>query len=673
MRHFPGRVAEVRDPTGGQCMARTTTPITSATRFIVFFSICLIVAALYFSQEVLIPIALAVLVSFLLTPIVGWVERLKLGRTAAVLIAVLSLLGVFAVIGWVVKLQLTSISAELPRLETGVQRKLAILRRSANPLERSFHEFEKVTATSQPTTAPASIEHAVGEPTAELTGAPGTPIPVKIVGSSSVVEDAFGTLNKVAGPLSTTFLVVVLVIFMLISREELRDRMIRLTGDGRLHVTTQALDEAATRISRYLFAEAVVNFSYGCLVAGGLKLIGHIWGSAEGGFPSVLLWGLLCGLLRFVPYIGIWIAAAFPVVVSFAFFSGNGVFIGTIVLFAALEVIVSQFIEPYWYGSSTGMSPLAVLVSAVFWTWLWGPVGLVLSTPLTVCLVVMGKHVPALQFLDILLGDEPVLDPPTRLYQRMISMDGEEATDLARDYFKDHTLEDTYEQVILPALAMAAQDHHRGDIDTEHLQFVHQTIREMVDELGEAAQSRTAEQRKALAEKSKDENAIPAVIDRKRTMVPKGCVINVLCLPAKDEADEISGMMMAQLLQQHGYCAFAASVEALAAEMVEMVTQKEADVVCVSAMPPAAIAHSRYLCKRLSARFADLPTIVGLWTLQGDRDKARVRIACTDTVHLCVKFSEAIDQIEQFAHPFIVAAAQNANPPPAPVSTAGAT
>ncbi len=239
-----------------------------------------------------------------------------------------------------------------------------------------------------------------------------------------------GAVSKVTGPLTTMGLVTVFVIFMLISREELRDRLIRLTGHGRLHMTTQALDEAATRISSYLFAEAVVNFCYGFLVAGGLKLIGHIWGSAEGGFPSVLLWGLLCGLLRFVPYIGVWIAAAFPIVVSFAFFTGDGVFIGTIVLFAALEVVVSQFVEPYWYGSSTGMSPLAVLVSAVFWTWLWGPVGLVLSTPLTVCLVVIGKHVPALQFLDILLGDEPVLDPPTRLYQRMISMDGEEASDL---------------------------------------------------------------------------------------------------------------------------------------------------------------------------------------------------------------------------------------------------
>lgn len=650
-------------------MARTTPPITTASRFIVLFSTCLIVAALYFSQEVLVPIALAVLVSFLLTPIVGWVERVKVGRTAAVLIVVLSLLGFVVVIGWVVYSQFISITTDLHRFEAGIQQKLAHFRQSTNPFERTFHEIQKVTATSQPTTAPASLENELSGNARKLSSPPQTPMPVRIVGSTSVVEEAQNALSKVTGPLTTAALVIVFVIFMLITREELRDRLIRLMGHGRLHITTQALDEAATRISSYLFAEAVVNFAYGCLVAGGLKLIGHIWGSAEeGGFPSVLLWGLLCGLLRFVPYIGIWIAAAFPVVVSFAFFAGNGVFIGTIVLFAALEVIVSQFIEPYWYGSKTGMSPLAVLVSAVFWTWLWGPAGLLLSTPLTVCLVVIGKHVPALQFLDILLGDEPVLEPPVRLYQRLISMDGEEATDVARDYFKEHTLEATYEQVILPALALAAQDHHRGDIDTERLQFVQETIREMIDELGEAAQSRSAADREALAEKSKDESADVSVDDRKRTMVPKGCVINVLCLPAKDEADEIGGMMLAQLLQEHGYCAFAASVDALAAEMVEMVTAKAANVVCVSAMPPAAIAHSRYLCKRLSARFTELPTVVGLWTLQGDREKARQRIACSDTVHLCVSFTEAIDQIEQLAHPLIVAAAQDVVvPPPAPV------
>ncbi len=651
-------------------MARTTPPTATASRFIVLLSTCLIVAALYFSQEVLVPIALAVLVSFLLTPIVSWIERLKLGRTAAVLIVVLSMLGLFAVIGWVVYSQFISIANELPRFQSGIQQKFAHFRQSTNPLEKTFHELQKVTATSQPATAPASVAQTINDEARELASAPKEPLPVRIVGSTSSVEEALGALNKVTGPLTTASLVVVFVIFMLITREELRDRMIRLTGHGRLHVTTQALDEAATRISSYLFAEAVVNFCYGCLVAGGLKLIGHFWGSGEEGFPSVLLWGLLCGLLRFVPYIGIWIAAAFPVVVSFAFFTGNGVFIGTIVLFAALEVIVSQFVEPYWYGSKTGMSPLAVLVSAVFWTWLWGPVGLVLSTPLTVCLVVMGKYVPALQFLDILLGDEPVLEPPMRLYQRLISMDGEEATEVARDYFKEHTLEDTYEQVVLPALALAAQDHHRGDIDADRLQFVNQTIRDMIDELGEAAQTRTVEERKELAEKSKDEATVtPVVVDRKRTIVPKGCLINVLCLPAKDEADEISGLMLAQLLTQHGYCAFAASVDALAAEMVEMVTEKKANLVCVSAMPPAAIAHSRYLCKRLSARYEELPTVVGLWTLQGDRDKARQRIACSQSVHLCVRFGEAIDQIEQMAHPLIVAAAQNDKAaPPAPVA-----
>ncbi len=660
-------------------MARNSAEITKTSRFIILASTCVVVAALYFAQEVLIPLALALLLSFLLGPIVVRLERLKLGRTASVLLVVLSFLGVLLVIGWVVKTQFVAIAEQLPKYREDIRHKLDRFQRSTNPLEKSFKEFEKVTATSQPTTAPTTLPAAAPVVPLEGTRRPGgprslppsstppppsppatpewttqNPMPVRNIQMSSAVEEAWNWLKRLLGPLATTVLVVVLVIFMLIAREDLRDRLIRLMGHGRLNLTTQALDEAATRITSYLFAQAMVNTAYGICVAIGLWLIGRFFGREEGGFPSVLLWALLCALLRFVPYVGIWIAMAFPVLLSFALFKGSGVFIGTIILFTALEVVVGQFVEPYLYGSSTGMSPLAVLVSAVFWTWLWGPVGLLLSTPLTVCLVVVGKYVPSLQFLDIMLGDEPVLEPPVRIYQRLLSLDAEEAAEVGREYLKEHPLEEVYDHVLLPALSMAERDFKQGQIDEERHNFVHQTLRELIEELGDESDAEAARHAARSAEHAAKEQSAPMPISR-RAVLPRDCTINVLCLPAKDEADEISCIMLAQLLEKHGYRATAVPAASLAAEMVEMVSEKKANLVCVSAMPPAAVAHARYLCKRLHARFPDLQMVVGLWTLRGDREKARQRITCVDSVRLCITLTEALDQIEQMVPSTVVA------------------
>ena len=230
-------------------------------------------------------------------------------------------------------------------------------------------------------------------------------------------------------PLATAFLVIVFVIFMLLRREDLRDRMIRLVSSGRLNLTTTAVADATDRISSYLFSLAIVNLCYGGCVAGGLWIIGKLLGHGHP-FPNALLWGLLCGVSRFIPYVGVWVGAALPVALSFGLFPGYGVFFATAGMYATYELLVSQFVEPLLYGARTGMSTIAVLASAVFWAWLWGPVGLLLSTPLTVILVVIGKHVPQLQFLDILLGDEPVLEPPVRIYQRLLALDAEESAEL---------------------------------------------------------------------------------------------------------------------------------------------------------------------------------------------------------------------------------------------------
>jgi hypothetical protein len=297
-------------------------------------------------------------------------------------------------------------------------------------------------------------------------------------------------LGTLLGPLGTAGIVIVFVIFMLIGREDLRDRIIRLVGEGQLNITTQALDDAATRISRYLVAQAIVNGSYGAAISLGLWLIGVTL--ADGWFPSFVLWGLLCALLRFIPYIGPWIAAAFPLILSLAVYPGYSVFFAVAGMFIIVELLSNNFMEPWLYGSSTGMSAVAVLVAAVFWTWLWGPIGLLLSTPLTVCIVVVGKYVPQFRFFDILLGDQPVLSPAERIYQRLLAMDAEEAADVAEEQLESSSLEAVYDQVLLPALAMAEQDRHADQLDDRRGLFIRDALRDIIDELHELELARVA-------------------------------------------------------------------------------------------------------------------------------------------------------------------------------------
>jgi hypothetical protein len=473
----------------------------------------------------------------------------------------------------------------------------------------------------------------------------------------------------------------------------MRDRMLRLMGSGRINVTTTALDDAATRISRYLTAQAIVNGTYGVAIAIGLWLIGRFVGDKP--FPSFVLWGLLCAVLRFIPYIGPWVAAAFPIALSLAVYDPITPFLVTVGMFVFIELLSNNLMEPWLYGTSTGMSTVAILVSAVFWTWLWGPVGLLLATPLTVILVVVGKYVPQLRFLDILLGDEPVLDPHVRVYQRLLAGDQEEATELTAEFLKDQSLEQVYDGVLIPALALAEQDRHHGRLDEGRQTFIRQAMRELVDELGDQYRAHVSREeldeiRRAAADTEaaarQDLNAPAASGDGggngstggvsagsaataagdvgtrgyvpiPRT-VPKQCRVNVVCLPANDEADEVVGLMLSQLLDLRGYCAFPVSVTKLASEMVETVEAHGAHAVVVSALPPAAVTHSRYLCKRLHGRYPDIKMVIGLWTAKGDLTKARDRITCDGSVHLVTSLADAVTQVGQLAQPVILAAGQ---------------
>jgi predicted PurR-regulated permease PerM len=669
-------------------MARPAEIDNQGSRLVILASVSLVIAGLYFGREVLIPLALAILLAFLLSPPVRWLEKLRTPRTPATLVVVCIAMALMVGTGYLVGMQFTSVIKQLPSYQGELQKKIASLKSHGGFFRKAEQEIHNLNQAATMPTQPVATAGQANTPTpganppalvennvllggsAPLAGnaaqppttqpADQTPVPVRIVTDQTAPQWVLQYAETVLSPLATAGLVFVLLIFILLTSDDLRDRMIRLFGHGRLNLTTQAMDEAGTRISRYLGALAVVNTAYGICVAIGLSAIGHFFGHGTA-FPNVLVWGLLVGLFRFIPYLGIWIGAAIPILLSFALFPGSTVFLAVLAMFIALEVVVGQFIEPYWYGSSTGMSALAVFVAAMFWTWLWGPIGLLLSTPLTVCLVVMGKYVPQLQFLDIILGDEPVLPPHIKIYQRLVAGDEEEAADLAREMLEKQSVESVYDEVLVPALAIAEQDHHRDRLDPQKLAFVHQNLREVVEELGEEARVRLAKETAAKTKgEATEEKSDPAPIVT-RPPLARDCSIKVLCLPAKSESDEIVAIMLAQLLELRGFHASAGSTESLASEMVDLIETQKTDIVCISAMPPSAVAKSRYLCKRIHARFPEVGILVGIWVSKADPNRITRRVACSERVLLATTLAQAQEQIDQMVHP-ILARAQAAEP-----------
>jgi predicted PurR-regulated permease PerM len=710
--------------------ANSTSRITS--RFSMLASMCLIVAILYFAQEVLVPIALAMLLSFLLAPLVAGLERRRLGRVPSVLIVVIVCFAAIGTLGYVVGHQIFSLAENADQYKGNITAKAqrfstkgGVIEKVTKTAEEVAHNVDK--PTTEPATKPSEIaaneiafrtntaktksredigSHPDTQPTTQattpigkgileavgLTGGPWTkenPFPTAVIQPRpSPLRQLAEYLGVIIGPLGTAGIVIVFVIFMLLEREDLRDRMIRLIGAGQLTLTTQALDDASTRISRYLLAQAIVNGSYGATIALGLWLIGVFFGHGTS-FPNVILWGILCSILRFIPYIGPWIASAFPLTISLAVYPGFTVFVAVVSLFVVIELISNNFMEPWLYGSSTGISTVAIIAAAVFWTWLWGPIGLLLSTPLTVVVVVMGKYIPQLRFLDILLGDEAPLTPSARVYQRLLALDQEEAMELVREIQQTSSLEQMYDDVLLPALAMAEQDRHKGNLDDKRQVFIHQAMRDIVDELGDEQHAVEVKQSAAAVEAAaKGDAPLPKADAPAATklaasamagpspeeMLPQNCTINVVCLPAHDEGDEIVNLMLVQLLERRGYCATSVSQSALASEMVAEIKKHDAEVVVVSALPPASVSHARYLCKRVNVATPEVKMAVGLWTFKGDVERARTRMTCTASVPIETALRPMLDQIHQLVAPLVAAAtAAGASPLKSPPTPAAAT
>ncbi|MGD0389544.1 MAG: AI-2E family transporter [Tepidisphaeraceae bacterium] len=596
-------------------------------RIVALASACIIVTGLYFARDVLVPLAVALLLTFLLAPLVRRVERFRLPRVPAVLVVVALSFAILGGIGWLISNQATDLAIKLGEYQGDIEHKIQSVHSylghgALATASRTINRMAEDVAATQPDQSAA--------PASWLTrGTERNPITVSIAPAPETgsIFKTLATALQFVSPMAQLVIVIVFVVFMLIQREDIRDRIIRLVGHGQLTLTTRALDDAATRISRYLIAQSGVNGAYGIVVGLGLYLI-HI--------PNAPLWGLLCALLRFIPYLGVWIGAAFPIVLSFVVPDGYYAarpFL-TLGLFALVELLASNAVEPLLFGSRTGVSPLAILIAAVFWTWLWGLAGLLLSTPLTVLLAVAGKYVPQLAFLDVLLGDQPVLAPHERYYQRLLADDPEEAEDLLEEFEATRSSQELYSQIMLPALEMTERDYRRGVLDESRWNNVSQAMKDQVE----------------AHHRPPANNPLPG----QPLAVPQNCVVRIVCLPARDQADEIAGLMLANLLHELGYSVTNVSATTLASERVDMISQLKADVVVVSALPPGATVHARYLCKRIREKFPHILLLVGIWNAKDDLEKTQKRLAGAADVRLVDGFQNAVPMIHQMIQPLLI-------------------
>jgi len=587
------------------------------------------IAALYFAREILIPFAFALTLTFLLTPVVALLQRLHTGRVISVLTTVLVSIALAGSIGWIIASQLVDVANQLPFYRQNIQAKIGAFH---IPVTGDLGQAtESVKEIVQELTSPASPVSLPGTGNLKRPNAPATPmspVPVRMVQPPTSGWANFRDLGTpVLAPLGRAGIVVIFTIFMLLKREDLRNRLLRLAGLGQLNLMTQALDDAAGRVSRYILLQFLVNAGFGTLFGFGLYWIG---------VPNPALWGVLAGLLRIVPYVGTLAAATLPIALSLAVFDGWLRPLLVFLLVLGLELVIGNFVEPWLYGAQVGISSLALLVTAVFWTVLWGPAGLILSTPLTVCVVVLGRYVPQLSFLHILLGDEPVLAPEAQIYQRLLAMDQLEAHTIVSQFLKGRPLVELYDSVLIPALSMAEQDRHKGAIDAVREEFLFLSINEMIAEFSEYQ----------LAASSSGEDSGP-VLDAAEQLDAR-----ILCLPAQDRADEITASMLAQLLEQKGFAALSFPSEGPSLnELFALIEAKRSDIVCVSALPPYAFAPARAMCKQIRERFPKLKVVVCVWGFSGDTHKAKARFERTPPDRLSTSLAQAVEHVQELVRP----------------------
>jgi predicted PurR-regulated permease PerM len=547
-------------------------------------AIVVAVAVLYLAKGVLVPLALAILFSFLLAPAVRRLEGWHLGRIPSTLIVVFLCFSLVGAVIWVASHQAISLVAKLPEYRGNISEKIRAVRA---PSEGRLGQAAEVIKDLEEEAAPERPPIAVKE-------TPATPY-----------EALAEYVAPFAKPVGTALAVIIFTILFLLNRENMRERVIALIGPGRINLMTRAMSEASYRVSRYLYMQLVVNSMFGIPFGIALYFIG---------IPNAMLWGLFAIVLRFIPYAGVWIAVAMPAVLAFAISDDWSMVGWTLGVFFALELILINGVEPWLYGRSAGLSPIAIILAAIFWTWLWGPIGLLLATPLTVCVAVMGRYIPELGYLNVLLGVEPVLEPEERFYHRLVALDAEEASDIAEKHAAANGLAATFDDVLIPALSLVEIDRRKKGLEPARERYIFEHLRNMVEDLESPEATPNAQ--------------IPAV-----------CII-----PADDAADHLAALMLARLLP-HTAVVVAPPVQV--SEIAETIEKQHCKVVFISAVPPHAATHAGSLARRLRKRFPDLKILVGLWTADGDIAKAKERLAQLGVDEVVPRLSDALTQLHQ--------------------------
>ncbi len=599
-----------------------------------------IVATLYFARELLIPLALSALLTFLLSPLVTRLER-WIGRIAAVLSVVALIFTGLGAAGWMLTRQLVDLATKLPEYKGNITTKIhafdmpkgGVFRKISETVEELKKELPGGSAPTGPTITsdPGKPDTAVATPAGSSVNA----VPVHVVESSKAnpFELVQLIIAPLLGPLGMAALVLVLVICMLFQREDLRSRLIRLIGQGRISATTRAMDDAGHRVSRYLLMQLFVNVTYGTVIAIGLYFIG---------VPNAVLWGAFGTVLRFIPYIGPWIATIFPTILALAVSPHWLMPLLTIALFALLELLLNNVMEPLLYGAHTGVSSIALIMAAVFWTWMWGPLGLVLATPLTVCLVVMGRHVPRLSFLSIILSDEEALTPAEDCYHRLLTPGDRDELELVEAYLKANSLTALYDTVFIPVLTAAGTDARSDLLDPEQLVYVEQSMRDIIEDLG----TRPTVPAK-MAEDSAE--AVDGKVTAPEPAQAPDC--RIYCLPARADRDELAGTMLVQLARQQGFGAQNAAAQLVAGELLVLAEKANVDVVCISVVAPSTVIHARYLCLKLRALLPKQKIVIGLWGATEDLIEATRRLRESGADEVVTSLADALVKIAKLAPP----------------------
>jgi predicted PurR-regulated permease PerM len=592
-------------------------PATSSLtpKFMTAVIAAVVVCGLYFGRPVLMPLALAVLMSFAIAPLVSLLRHLRLGHIPSVLLSLALALVILSAIGAFVGSQFAGLAADLPRYQTNIGHKIQSIR-----LSTGHGTIAKLNQTIQILAEQITGSRDQGQ---SSTGAlpEEKPVPVEIRRQSIAPWEVAQTiLGPLLEPLATLALVLVFVGFIMLQKDDLRDRFVRLAGSNDMQRTSVALDEAASRLSRYLALQTIINACFGATIGIGLWLIG---------IPNAGLWALIGALFRFVPYVGVPIAFLFPATLALAVDPGWSMLFSVMALFGGVEAVVGQMIEPFVYGRSMGLSAVAVVVSAVFWTWLWGPVGLLLSTPLTMCFVVLGRHIESLEFLEVMLGDTPALKTEESLYLRMLAEDPDDATEDAEEFLRDSTLAAYYDEVVARALMLAQADVNRGVLDAARQIRIRDAIEGVIANLSER----------------KNDGSI------KQVELPPAWRGGkpVLCIAGRGPLDEAAAMLLVDMLEKYGVGAQVVSSDQASAAQIDTLDVTGVQVVCVSYLEPGTYKNARYQVRRLHKRAVGVPVMAVFWGLGDDHSRYLDSIEATECDVVTTGLKETIHHILIFA------------------------